>query len=99
MNKKIKPTFDLESIQEAVSNMAMKISALSGAAEMGMTRTDMETVICGLTNKEFYKSMTSYDNHKIWMDVYHGRTDEFEIYIKFARDEDSNFICTSFKEK
>ncbi|MYG42770.1 MAG: type II toxin-antitoxin system MqsR family toxin, partial [Rhodobacteraceae bacterium] len=34
----------------------------------------------------------------IWMDVYHGQTEEFEIYIKFIKDSEE-FVCTSFKEK
>jgi len=49
--------------------MAMTRTALSGAADMGMTRQDMEDVIRALTRKDFYKSTTTFHDHRIWMDV------------------------------
>ena len=79
--------------------MTMTRTALSGAANMGMTRQDMEDVIRALTRKDFYKSATTFYDHRIWMDVYHGRTEDYEIYIKFVQDAVTEFSCTSFKEK
>lgn len=99
MTDKRKQTYDLASIQRAASKMTMTRQALSGAAEMGMTRSDMENVIRSLTRKNFYKSVTTYTDHRVWMDVYHGRTAEYEIYIKFVQDTVTEFTCTSFKEK
>ena len=99
MEKK-KPTYDLKSIQaSAGSRMMITNAAVRGAAEMGMTHADMIGVIKLLTRRDFYKSMTTYQNHRIWMDVYHGRSDGYEIYIKFVQDTVAEFICTSFKEK
>lgn len=99
MEKK-KPTYDLEAIQaSAGSTMGITTAALQGAAEMGMTRADMIGVIKGLTRSDFYKSMTTHQNHREWMDVYHGRADGYEIYIKFVQDAVAEFTCTSFKEK
>lgn len=79
--------------------MTMTRAALSGAGVMGMTRQDMENVIRALTGKDFYKSTTTFHDHRIWMDVYHGRTEDYEIYIKFVQDAVTEFSCTSFKEK
>ncbi|MYG10957.1 MAG: type II toxin-antitoxin system MqsR family toxin, partial [Rhodobacteraceae bacterium] len=93
-----KPSYNLASIRDNVSDLIFTKTALHGASEMGMTRSDMENVIENLTNRNFYKSMTTNYNHKIWMDVYHGQTDEFEIYIKFVKSSEE-FVCTSFKEK
>lgn len=99
MEKK-KPTYDLESIQaSAGAKMGITTAAIKGAAEMGMTRADLIGVIKGLNRRDFYKSMTTHQNHKVWMDVYHGRADGYEIYIKFVQDTVAEFTCTSFKEK
>lgn len=99
MEKK-KPTYDLEAIQVAArAGMAVTTAALRGAAAMGMTRADMMCVIQGLSRGDFYKSMTTYQDHSIWMDVYHGRAEGYEIYIKFVQDVVTDFTCTSFKEK
>ncbi|NBO20752.1 MAG: type II toxin-antitoxin system MqsR family toxin [Rhodobacteraceae bacterium] len=99
MEKK-KPTYDLASIQNAAgSRMAIATAAVLGAAEMGMTRADIISVIQALTRADFYKSMTTHHNHKIWMDVYHARSDGYDIYIKFVQDTVAEFTCTSFKER
>lgn len=79
--------------------MTMTRAALLGGTALGMTRADMEDVIRALTRKDFYKSMTAHSDHRIWMDVYHGRADGQEIYIKFVADVVTEFTCTSFKEK
>lgn len=79
--------------------MRMTRAALLGAAAMGMVRADMEAAIRGLTHRDFYKSVTSYGDHRLWMDVYHGRHAGQDIYIKFVQDVVTEFTCTSFKEK
>lgn len=66
---------------------------------MGMTRSDMISLIKSLNRRDFYKSMTTRQNHRVWMDVYHGRAAGYEIYIKFVQDTVTEFACTSFKEK
>lgn len=99
MEKK-KPTYDLGSIQASAGvKMTIANSAVLGAAAMGMTRADIVSVIKGLRRIDFYKSMTTHHNHKVWMDVYHARSGGFEIYIKFVQDSVAEFACTSFKEK
>lgn len=98
--EKRKPTYDLEAIQSSAgSTMVFTSVAVRGAAEMGMTRADMVGVIRGLSRRNFYKSMTAHQNRRLWMDVYHGRAEGYEIYIKFVQDSVAAFTCTSFKEK
>jgi motility quorum-sensing regulator/GCU-specific mRNA interferase toxin len=95
-----KPAYDLGAIQSAArAGMSVTTGAVRGAAAMGMTRSDMMRVIQGLTRRDFYKSVTTYQDHSIWMDVYHGRAEGYEIYIKFVQDVVTEFTCTSFKEK
>jgi motility quorum-sensing regulator / GCU-specific mRNA interferase toxin len=46
------------------------MSALSGAAAMGFDFNDMIEVIRALAPKDFYKSMTTHADHRVWQDVY-----------------------------
>ena len=95
-----KPTYDLLAIQAAAnSTMVFTGSALLGGAGMGMTRGDMVSTILALSRRDFYKSTTTHQDHRIWMDAYHGRAQGYEIYIKFVQDVVAEFTCTSFKEK
>lgn len=79
--------------------MTMTRAALIGAAEMGMTRAEVEETIRRLRRRDFYKSMTTHSDHHVWMDVYHGHANGYDIYIKFVQDVVAEFVCTSFKEK
>lgn len=97
MEKK-RSTYDLEAIRTSAPTMTFTRGALSGGAEMGMTRNDMVSVIQGLERGDFYKSITTHHDHRIWMDVYHWRTEGYDIYIKFVQDVVTEFTCTSFKE-
>lgn len=49
--------------------------------------------------KHFYKSMTSYADHRIWQDVYHVPYDDMILYVKFTQNVLSEFTLLSFKEK
>ena len=52
---------------------------------MGHTSTEMLAVITALTRRNFYKSMTTYADHRIWQDVYHAATPvRKEAYIKIT---------------
>lgn len=45
-------------------------SALLNADELGLDFDGMCNVIIGLSESDFYKSMTTYSDHTIWQDVY-----------------------------
>ena len=45
------------------------ISALQGAASMGMVFDDMLDVVRSLTDADFYKSMTPHLDHGVWQDI------------------------------
>ncbi len=64
-----------------------------------MTRADMIGVIKSLTRHDFFKSMPTHQNHRVWMDVYHAQAGGYAIYIKFVQDMVADFTCTSFKER
>ncbi|MBB3119651.1 motility quorum-sensing regulator/GCU-specific mRNA interferase toxin [Massilia violacea] len=73
-------------------------SATISARAVGInTLQEMCDVVLSLTSADFYKSMTAHANHRIWQDVYHGRTaDGTALYIKLTVIAD--VLIVSFKE-
>ncbi len=49
-----------------------------------------------LKPKDFYKSMTTHGDHRIWQDVYRPKTDAGEVYLKLTVVDD--VLIVSFKE-
>jgi motility quorum-sensing regulator / GCU-specific mRNA interferase toxin len=72
------------------------VTALSGAAQMGLGFDDIVGVIKALTLADFYKSMTAYGDHRIWHDVYRPVTEAGTIYLKLTVIDD--VLIVSFKE-
>ncbi len=73
-------------------------SAFSGAREVGIESLEgMCKVVLSLTSANFYKSMTTHADHRIWQDVYRVNTpDRQEIYLKLTVIDD--VLIVSFKE-
>jgi motility quorum-sensing regulator/GCU-specific mRNA interferase toxin len=71
------PHYELVRIQEQVRRIgaaAFTKTALDGGREMGLTTAEMLAVISSLSRRNFYKSMTTYADHRVWQDVYHADT-------------------------
>lgn len=65
---------------------------------MGLTTADMLQVVASLTRRNFYKSMTTYSDHRVWQDVYHADTPvNKQAYIKVTLRNEVPVI--QFKEK
>ena len=94
---KYTPTYDLESFKQ--SKYEIKMSAIRGAFDLGFNRTDIRAAIQSMERKHFYKSMTSYNNHHIWQDVYHVPYKGLVLYVKFTQGTITDFTLLSFKEK
>jgi motility quorum-sensing regulator/GCU-specific mRNA interferase toxin len=71
-------------------------SALSGAAALGLDFDGMVAVVLALTPADFYKSMTTYVDHRVWQDVYRPTTKAGEVYLKLTVIDD--VLIVSFKE-
>lgn len=71
-------------------------AARIGANELGLEFADMLAVVLALTQKDFYKSMTTHADHKIWQDVYRASTQAGDVYLKLTVIED--VLIVSFKE-
>ena len=72
------------------------MSALQGAAVMGLTFDDMLDVVRALTDADFYKSMTTHLDHRVWQDVYRPATSVGEVYLKLTVIDE--VLIVSFKE-
>ena len=82
----------------AAGQVRATASAFSGARELGIGDLDgMCTVVLSLTSANFYKSMTTHADHRIWQDVYRtGTTGGQQVYLKLTVIED--VLIVSFKE-
>ena len=65
---------------------------------MGINDLDgMCAVVMSLSSADFYKSMTTHADHRIWQDVYRTKTSDCaEVYLKLTVIDD--VLIVSFKE-
>lgn len=99
MPEKRKSTYDLEAFKAAAPRMRVTIVATRSAAALGFGRTEVMATIQTMQRSQFYKSMTSYADHRIWQDVYHVPSPAGVLYVKFTADAVAEFSLLSFKEK
>lgn len=82
------PHYVLSSVLALVADPSMRAFttlAMAGGVELGLTESEMRRVVLALTRQCFYKSMTTYSDHRLWQDVYYGTTSEGDaVYIKFT---------------
>lgn len=73
-------------------------SAFVGARALGINNlAGMCAVIKSLTAANFYKSMTTHADHRIWQDVYHAKIPGGnEVYLKLTVI--NKVLIVSFKE-
>jgi motility quorum-sensing regulator / GCU-specific mRNA interferase toxin len=71
-------------------------SAVIGAEMLGLDEAAIVAVVRSLTRQDFYKSMTTYADHRIWQDVYHPVTSAGDVYLKLTVLDD--VLVVSFKE-
>ena len=95
------PHYALESIKAAFaseSSLRMTGTARNAAFALGLGLADVVRIIQGMTRGQFYKSMTSLGDIRIWQDVYHVPFDHTVLYVKFTTDAQGHLVI-SFKEK
>ena len=73
-------------------------SAFNGARELGINDlAGMCAVVMSLTSTDFFKSMTTHADHRIWQDVYRAKTaNSADVYLKLTVIDD--VLIVSFKE-
>lgn len=98
--EKHKPHYLLKAIQAQMNTldaMNLTLSARAGIRAAGMAQADALAVVQGLTAVDFYKSMTTNTDHRVWQDVYHAEWEEVALYIKFQQA--GEYFVISFKER
>jgi motility quorum-sensing regulator/GCU-specific mRNA interferase toxin len=100
--EKRKPTYDLDAFKAAfaaVERLNVTGTALRSAAALGFGRAEIVATIQSMQRPQFYKSMTSLADHRVWQDVYHVPSSAGVLYVKFTADAVTEFLLLSFKEK
>ena len=92
--------YDLKAIQSAMSSvdtMYLTLTARHGIKRAGMSLEDAWRVIQSLSAGNFYKSMTTHADSRVWQDVYHAEHKGRALYLKFQRHDE--YFVISFKER
>lgn len=100
--EKRRPHYDLNRIKELFqigSSRLVTGTALDHAAELHLYRADIVECVLELTHREFYKSMTSHHDHRLWQDVYHPTFRERQLYVKIQISPDGKAVVVQFKAK
>ena len=95
--EKFNPSYSLSEFKN--SDFEITKTAMRTALELEFDEVDIRRIVSTMELKHFYKSMTSYANHKIWQDVYHVPCGNMILYVKFTQNVISEFTLLSFKEK
>ena len=94
------PHCSLEKVKALLAEEKVRVTrvALAGAELLGIDYDEMQNIVGKLNRSDFYKSMTTYGDHKIWQDVYRLTVDPYgDLYIKLTVIDD--VLIVSFKER
>lgn len=97
-----KPRHDLKKVKALIRQGKIAspyMSARQFANELGFSIDEAYQEVLNLEAKDFYKSGTEYQNHKVWQDVYKKKIRGVHTYIKFKVIKQNEFVLTSFKKE
>ena|SRR3989338_7137780 len=98
--EKRSPHYLLADIKEqmiTVEAMNFTSTAQNGIRAAGMVKAEALEVVRGLSRTDFYKSMTTNKDHRVWQDVYHAEWRGKPLYVKIQQAD--SYIVVSFKER
>jgi motility quorum-sensing regulator / GCU-specific mRNA interferase toxin len=72
------------------------LTASTTAAVLGLDSAGMVSIVRALDITDFYKSMTTHRDHRVWQDVYRPVTHVGVVYLKLMVSDD--VLIVSFKE-
>jgi motility quorum-sensing regulator / GCU-specific mRNA interferase toxin len=92
------PHCPLAQVKRLVNSGHLRItrSAQDSAELLGCGFTEVQAVVLALQSSDFYKSMTSHADHRVWQDVYRPVTAFGQLYVKLTVIE--AVVVVSFKE-
>jgi motility quorum-sensing regulator/GCU-specific mRNA interferase toxin len=103
MAVKFKPHYSLPAVQAVVadpSSQPFTATALRGGLALGLKESDMRSIVLALSRGDFHKSTTTISDHRVWQDVYHGKTaDGTVLYIKITHYTGGKPPVIQFKAK
>ena len=85
----------VKSLIEA-GRVRMTQGAVIGGSQLGFDADGIVATVLALTPADFYKSMTTHADHRIWQDVYRPATSAGDVYLKLTVIDD--VLIVSFKE-
>jgi motility quorum-sensing regulator / GCU-specific mRNA interferase toxin len=88
---------DIQRQMQSVADLYLTRSAQQGMRLARMSEAEALRVIQGLDRRCFYKSMTTYADHRVWQDVYHAAYRGRALYLKFQKTDE--YFVVSFKER
>ena len=96
--EKNKPHCPLHVVKALIESGQVRATAtaLMDARSLGFDASGLYNEVLCLQSTEFYKSMTTYNDHTIWQDVYRHRAGEKMLYVKMTVIND--VLIVSFKE-
>ena len=100
--EKRRPHYSLEQVRGFASNpdkIRFTRTALDGGIDLGLDLATMGSVIMNLNVSDFYKSMTTYADSKVWQDVYHPSFQGKNLYVKLTVVTDNDLLVVSFKRR
>jgi motility quorum-sensing regulator/GCU-specific mRNA interferase toxin len=101
-NEKRKPHYSLSRLQALIQNPATRVitaSSREGATQLSWGEEEIVQCVLGLTIRDFYKSMTSHFNFRLWQDVYRPTFQRVELYVKLQISPEERGVVISFKER
>lgn len=69
------PHYPLEEVKEYVAMKgvnAFTLTARRNGFALGLTQAELVATVLALSRRDFYKAMTSHNDHTLWQDVYHA---------------------------
>lgn len=102
--EKRRPHYSLSDAQAEVARVGIASftrTARVGARAMGLTEAEALAVIACITPRCFYKSMTTFADHRVWQDVYHAPCPGgITAYVKLTMTAAEGVqVVIQFKEK
>lgn len=96
--EKNKPSCPLQQVKQLVmvGKLRLTATAMASAMMLGFDKSAVAAEILALNMNEFYKSMTTYNDHHIWQDVYRHNSAAGMLYMKLTVIGD--VLVVSFKE-
>ncbi|TBL47530.1 type II toxin-antitoxin system MqsR family toxin [Obesumbacterium proteus] len=92
------PHCSLEKVRNLIGKGMIKATKVAylNAKRLDFSCAGMYRVVSELSAKDFYKSMTTYQNHQVWQDVYHCHLEKVSLYLKLTVVDE--VLIVSFKE-